>query len=1342
MKVVDGARMPLLSGVETTVLNTWWHQVRLTTVSELWNGDMPYFAKLWRSTWRTSTWTTSMDFDRPWPMWSHRRMPSRPSPGSVRRSGFLDFNPMHPDNCPRRAWIRRTLMAVTTLRRCFIVELQPNQHLHRQTLTASCREHSWGNMRAPINLWSQANFATIGATLVRVNLVKIRWLGPARVVMREAKEDGTPTLYWLAHNTQLIRCAPHHVRPDFRAAETYIGDIREAMKEVTKLKSRGVTRYLDLRAANKRHIDDVDTDEEADGEIDDPDMAPSLTTRRFNRRRLGEIEMSEEDERYTPSIAPTSDMDTGEPTQRDGEVVTVDPTPTTTPEEVEVDLGEIFTPEEPAMPTIPEHAPIEVDEEEPAQEPTAPASAAPTSPAPSGDPDPEVQELLQLYEPAQAENFESRRSRLERQETFSFGPSRRSRHGTMSSSSTSGPYSHPAKTSEEIEDVVNYNFYLTDIDTSQLPEGWGFDEFGYFQLTENVKDFWEVKAGCLIFAITSRHVGECSSCRTWRMCRWTQNYLMQCVWRWWDSLMEPNTWRPTMASWTLQRTSHGSASPCTRSQDLHDVRCACIAARQLRRSQESTKRRSRKCRRRSTRTTSARRSCRYMIVHCSRKPRRRSYSLFSRMRFGSSRRWRTRCRNGRLRPECCSNGRRTLTAALERKHVSSCVDMPMWMHYKVDYRRAHLPHQDWPAAFWWASQRVLAGICGLQTSLRRPCRVCRKRGSSGWSCPLTHWPFLGPRKTRGCCCWSLAMDSLTRRDGGILRRFVDFENLDSSNTLSTLAVSWSMRMKTRLVVWIRNMPFLVSTGYVAWSVSMWMTCLVQGLLHHRRISSWSPSSRRSSTLENGSKDPSWNTVAPASTRTESQLPWITPSTCARSSRYLHRETLDLMLNFYLIRSRNYVVSWARCNGPRFRVPHTCSAVFRCWLRLAARALSSHCWMPTSFWSSPRRTRTLDYVTDTSARFRICSWWPWLTHHLHLVVMDLRREATSSCLWTRTHSRLKRATTTFGTGGASSCQGWLGAVCRQRHKLQDRPAMLWSFAVDSGSIWSSPLSPFEIYLVPRALWNQCWSQMRRHCMTRTIESRSPHRWQTKGRLWRSELSRSSLRRWMDAWSGCLRNGNLPTGSPRRAHDSCWQTGCVTVASSLSGTPTTQLPRRRPSRVGTSTRASTPWLGQIVTCQSSRRPTWSLMRSLRRIPVAMPMWPIATCPSTTRTWFDPRWVEESKKCRKWHMSLPKWARLRMTKRLTSLRWTAAYVCDTMHCGLFLVSFSTWFVASSLCCSMASSQRLRQRWNWWHEMMISVRPLMSFLWSRSARTLATGTSWPWWSLLLVLAQHLDIC
>ena len=48
------------------------------------------------------------------------------------------------------------------------------------------------------------------------DLVKIRWLGPAKIVMKEFKADDTGqqrvNVYWLACKTQLIRCAPHHVR--------------------------------------------------------------------------------------------------------------------------------------------------------------------------------------------------------------------------------------------------------------------------------------------------------------------------------------------------------------------------------------------------------------------------------------------------------------------------------------------------------------------------------------------------------------------------------------------------------------------------------------------------------------------------------------------------------------------------------------------------------------------------------------------------------------------------------------------------------------------------------------------------------------------------------------------------------------------------------------------------------------------------------------------------------------------------------------------------------------------------------------------------------------------------
>ena len=50
------------------------------------------------------------------------------------------------------------------------------------------------------------------------DLVKIRWLGPAQVVMKERRPpaegeaDGPVSVYWLAFKSQLIRCAPHHVR--------------------------------------------------------------------------------------------------------------------------------------------------------------------------------------------------------------------------------------------------------------------------------------------------------------------------------------------------------------------------------------------------------------------------------------------------------------------------------------------------------------------------------------------------------------------------------------------------------------------------------------------------------------------------------------------------------------------------------------------------------------------------------------------------------------------------------------------------------------------------------------------------------------------------------------------------------------------------------------------------------------------------------------------------------------------------------------------------------------------------------------------------------------------------
>ena len=92
------------------------------------------------------------------------------------------------------------------------------------------------------------------------DLIKIRWKGPAVVVAREDDpSDGRPRVYWISHKTQLLRCAPHHVRPELqRSATTSLEEMVVAKEALAALKSRGVTRYSDLLTQNKRRLEDVD----------------------------------------------------------------------------------------------------------------------------------------------------------------------------------------------------------------------------------------------------------------------------------------------------------------------------------------------------------------------------------------------------------------------------------------------------------------------------------------------------------------------------------------------------------------------------------------------------------------------------------------------------------------------------------------------------------------------------------------------------------------------------------------------------------------------------------------------------------------------------------------------------------------------------------------------------------------------------------------------------------------------------------------------------------------------------------------------------------------------------
>ena len=222
------------------------------------------------------------------------------------------------------------------------------------------------------------------------DLVKIRWKGPARVILREDDDDdeGKPVTYWIAHGTQLLRCAPHHVRADFQQADTtVIGGLEEARRSVMELKSRGVTRFIDLDKANKRQIEDIQSDDEAtDDDLDGPPrQRPRLdlpgVTGPVTPAPVPEslLELDEFDVSPTPTT-PLPDSD-GQPNPVDDDDMAS--TPLAAP------------PPLPAVPEVPEILLDGIDEPEPSGEPSVPPSTRSLGPPPALD-----AETAALYEPA------------------------------------------------------------------------------------------------------------------------------------------------------------------------------------------------------------------------------------------------------------------------------------------------------------------------------------------------------------------------------------------------------------------------------------------------------------------------------------------------------------------------------------------------------------------------------------------------------------------------------------------------------------------------------------------------------------------------------------------------------------------------------------------------------------------------------------------------------------------------------------------------------------------------------------------------------------------------------
>ena len=88
--------------------------------------------------------------------------------------------------------------------------------------------------------------------------------------MREDGPDGKPAIYWLGYKSQLLRCAPRHVRPEIgRPFSTLLSDFEGRQGCGPEVSINKSTRIADLTITNRNYIDDDDDDDGCGDEIMD-----------------------------------------------------------------------------------------------------------------------------------------------------------------------------------------------------------------------------------------------------------------------------------------------------------------------------------------------------------------------------------------------------------------------------------------------------------------------------------------------------------------------------------------------------------------------------------------------------------------------------------------------------------------------------------------------------------------------------------------------------------------------------------------------------------------------------------------------------------------------------------------------------------------------------------------------------------------------------------------------------------------------------------------------------------------------------------------------------------------
>ena len=321
----------------------------------------------------------------------------------------------------------------------------------------------------------------------------VQWRGPAVVVgVQRDPDTGTVDVYWIAHNTVLLRAGRQHVRrvPD---AEGRLDCGARAQSALDGLRQRRVVRIIDLNKTNKRSLDELDpeTDDYSPSLLPDPNAGPSAV----GGPPLGSGDGVEDqlDGLFPDEV---QDEPTNEVENPDVEVE-MSPQPEMLPDIPDLredDLRQISVDEPMSEPseahqrepqTSPTHEPQEpqelppVPEDNDLQEPTTTTAQASSSAGVTIDPS---------FVPVPGESFAERRKRFDMQETIFprlRAPEQRRLHE---------PLSKKARTEEDLSlEIFGFDFSQT-----PLPEGWHYDQQTNEFFLSEVQDYWSYEDGFLV----------------------------------------------------------------------------------------------------------------------------------------------------------------------------------------------------------------------------------------------------------------------------------------------------------------------------------------------------------------------------------------------------------------------------------------------------------------------------------------------------------------------------------------------------------------------------------------------------------------------------------------------------------------------------------------------------------------------------------------------------------------------------------------------------------------------------------------------------------------------------